>query len=208
MNRAAARGRATTGALFRTAHPGHARGGTNRNARTRRRRSDDHVLPQHHQPGAIARALNRSTGCGYQKALQRVKAAADAGKLPARLDQAGREEAVRLLTENRPQSALATMGVASGPSSDTPPAVAYGMVRGGADKIVTVAPADLVGEMLRAIEVHRNLQNKERTVDAMRAQRDQNLNPFLLPTVPQELVTQVERILEQTRRLSRRDELQ
>ncbi|MFC8442608.1 hypothetical protein ACFUJT_31160 [Streptomyces griseoincarnatus] len=156
----------------------------------------------------IARELNRSTGCGYQKALQRVKAAADVGQLPAKLDQAGREEAVRMLTGNRPQPAPAPMGVVSGSSSDTPPVVVHGLVRGGADKTVTTLPVGQVVEMYRAIEAHRSLRNKERTVDAMRAQRDQGLLPFLLPAVPQDLATQMEQLLEQTRRLSGRDESQ
>ncbi|WP_394426817.1 hypothetical protein [Streptomyces sp. SGAir0957] len=179
----------------------------------------------------IARALNRSTGCGYQKALQRVKAAADAGKLPAKLDQAGREEAVRMLTENPAQPAPAPAGVASGPSSHTEtPVVMPGLVRGGLDKTVAVIdtgalaqpgyrvlPVDLhespsltglMVETHQAMEAHRNLRNKERVVDAMRAQRDRGLNPYLLPTVPQELLNQAERLLEQTRRLQRSDEPQ
>lgn len=175
----------------------------------------------------IARALNRSTGCGYQKALQRVRAAADAGKLPAKLDQAGREEAVRMLTENHTQPATAPGAVASGPSSDTqPPVVTRGLVRGGLDKTVTdagalaqqgyrVLPVDLpesltelMVETNRAMEAHRNLRYKERVVDAMRAQRDQDLTPYLLPTVSQELVKRVGLLLEQTRRLPRSDKPQ
>ncbi|MGP3950850.1 hypothetical protein [Streptomyces sp. 7N604] len=177
----------------------------------------------------IARALNRSTGCGYQKALQRVKAAADAGKLPAKLDQAGREEAVRMLTENHTQPTPAPAAVASGPSSHTQsPVVTRGLVRGGMDKTVAaidtgalaqqgyrVLPVDLpesltelMVETHQTMEAHRNLRNKERVVDAMRAQRDQGLNPYLLPTVPQELAKQVELLLEQTRRLPRSDEPQ
>ncbi|MFF3959134.1 hypothetical protein ACFYY1_38970 [Streptomyces sp. NPDC001890] len=175
----------------------------------------------------IARALNRSTGCGYQKALQRVKAAADAGKLPAKLDQAGREEAVRMLTENHIQPVPIPVAVASGPSSHTqPPVVARGLVRGGVDKTVAafdvgalaqqghqVVPVDLpesltelMVETHQAMEAHRNLRQKERVVDVMRAQRDQALNSFLLPTVPQELAKQVKLLLEQTRRLPQSDE--
>ncbi|MFF9076219.1 hypothetical protein ACF1A9_28600 [Streptomyces sp. NPDC014872] len=176
----------------------------------------------------IARALNRTTSCGYQKALQRVKAAADAGHLPAKLDAAGREEAVRMLTESHTQPA--PVAVASGPSADTQPsAVMLGLVRGGLDKTVAVVdasalaaqqghrvlPVDL-GESLtelraethRTVEAHRTLRYKERVVDAMRAQRDQSLNPYLLPTVPRELVQQVELLLEQTRRLPQSDNSQ
>jgi hypothetical protein len=177
----------------------------------------------------IARALNRATGCGYQKALQRVKAAADAGKLPAKLDQAGREEAVRMLTENHTQPTPAPVAVGSGPSSRTqPPVVLRGLVRGGMDKTVAaldagalaqqdyqVVPVDLpksltelMVETHQTMEARRNLRHKERVVDAMRAQRDQGLNPYLLPTVPQELVTQVELLLEQTRRLPQSDNSQ
>ncbi|MEU5242388.1 hypothetical protein ACH4UR_37435 [Streptomyces lydicus] len=179
----------------------------------------------------IARALNRSTGCGYQKALQRVKAAAAAGKLPAKLDQAGREEAVRMLTENptQPTPAPAPVAVASGAPSHTQPLVVTGgLVRGGMDKTVAaidagalaqrgyrVLPVDLpesltelMVETHQAMEAHRNVRNKERVVAAMRAQRDQGRNPYLLPTVPQELVKQVELLLEQTRRLPRSDEPQ
>ncbi|WP_330351831.1 hypothetical protein [Streptomyces sp. NBC_00582] len=155
----------------------------------------------------IARALNRTTGCGYQKALQRVKAAAAAGQLPAKLDQAGREEAVRTLTENHTQPA--PVAVATSPSADTQPsAVTLGLVRGGLDKTVVVTDAgalaaqqghrvlpvdlgepltELMAETHRAMEAHRTLRYKERVVDAMRAQRDQSLNPYLLPTVPREL---------------------
>ncbi|WP_328372909.1 hypothetical protein OG800_49315 (plasmid) [Streptomyces sp. NBC_00445] len=177
----------------------------------------------------IARALNRTTGCGYLKALQRVQAAADAGKLPAKLDQAGREEAVWMLTENHTQPTPAPVAVASGPSSHPQPAVVTrGLVRGGLDKTVVaidagamaqqgdrVLPVDLpesltvfLVETQQAIEALRNLRYKERVVDAMRAQRDQGLNPYLLPTVPQELVKQAELLLEQTRRRQRSDEPQ
>ncbi|WP_331738424.1 hypothetical protein [Embleya sp. NBC_00896] len=180
----------------------------------------------------IARALNRLTGCGHQKALQRVKAAADAGKLPAKLDQAGREEAVRVLTESHTQPAPAPVPVASGPSPETqPPVVTLGQVCGGLDKTVAVTDAgaqaeqgykvlpvdlgdlpepltELMVEAHRAMEAHRHLRQKERVVDAMRAQRDQGLNPYHLPTVPQELVEQVELLLEQTRRLPTSDEPQ
>lgn len=172
----------------------------------------------------IARALNRSTRCGYQRALQRVQAAADAGKLPAKLDQAGREEAVRMLTENHPQPAPIPVALASGPSSRTqPPVITRGLVRGGMDKTVAafdigaltqqgdqVVPVDLpesltelMVETQQAMEARWNLQQKERVVNAMRAQRDQGLSPVLLPTVPQELVSQMELLLEQTRRRTR-----
>ncbi|MEV6404039.1 hypothetical protein AB0M58_13980 [Streptomyces bobili] len=179
----------------------------------------------------IARALNRTTGCGYQKALQRVKAAADAGQLPAKLDQAGRDEAVRMLTEKHTQPASAPVAVASGPSADTqPPATTLGLVRGGLDKTVFVTDAhalaqqghqvlpfdlgesltELMAETHRAMEAHRTLQYKERVVDAMRAQRDQSLNPYLLPipAVPQELVRQAELLLERTRRLPQSNDSQ
>ncbi|MFH9821282.1 hypothetical protein [Streptomyces sp. NPDC017230] len=176
----------------------------------------------------IARALNRTTSCGYQKALQRVKAAAEAGQLPAKLDQAGREEAVRMLTEGHSRPAPGV--VKSGPSADTQPsAVTLGLVRGGMDKTVAVTDAralatqqghrvlpvdlgepltELRAETQRAMEAHRNLRDKERVVDAMRAQRDQGLHPYLLPTVPRELGQQVELLLEQTRRLSQSDNSQ
>ncbi|MFD7919751.1 hypothetical protein ACFV3R_11045 [Streptomyces sp. NPDC059740] len=47
----------------------------------------------------IARALNKATGCGYQRALERVVDAADRNLLPSVLDAAGRAEAVRILTD-------------------------------------------------------------------------------------------------------------
>ncbi|MGP3953498.1 hypothetical protein [Streptomyces sp. 7N604] len=47
----------------------------------------------------IARALNKATGCGYQRALERVVDAAERNLLPPVLDAAGRAEAVRILTD-------------------------------------------------------------------------------------------------------------
>nr|WP_024126855.1 hypothetical protein [Streptomyces sp. F2]AHE39619.1 Hypothetical protein pFRL4_386 [Streptomyces sp. F2] len=47
----------------------------------------------------IARALNKATGCGYQRALERVVDAAERKLLPPVLDAAGRAEAVRILTD-------------------------------------------------------------------------------------------------------------
>lgn len=47
----------------------------------------------------IARALNKATGCGYQRALERVVGAAEHNLLPPVLDAAGRAEAVRILTD-------------------------------------------------------------------------------------------------------------
>ncbi|MGT2530682.1 hypothetical protein ACU4GG_29120 [Streptomyces nojiriensis] len=92
----------------------------------------------------IARALNRSTGCGYQKALQRVRAAADAGKLPAKLDQVGRDEAVRMLIENHSEAVPTTVSVVSAPSSaEQPPVVASGLVPGGLDKTSPRPPLSL-----------------------------------------------------------------
>lgn len=60
----------------------------------------------------IARALNKATGCGYQRALERVADAAARNLLPPVLDAAGRAEAVRILTDPAaiapaPQSMLA-----------------------------------------------------------------------------------------------------
>jgi len=171
----------------------------------------------------IARALNSSTGCGYQKALQRVKAAADAGQLPAKLDQAGHEEAVRMLAESHPQAIPAPSPVPapSAPHVGThPSAVTLGLVRGGLDKTVAVSdisalglpghqvlPVDLgdlpftelVLTMHRSAERHRGLKQKERVVEAMRAERDRWLNPFLLPAVPEGLLEQVERLVAQAR---------
>lgn len=46
----------------------------------------------------IARALHRMCGCGYQEALRRVREAAETGRLPSRLDAAGRAEAVSVLS--------------------------------------------------------------------------------------------------------------
>ncbi|MCL3998905.1 hypothetical protein [Streptomyces lavenduligriseus] len=177
----------------------------------------------------IARALNRTTGCGYQKALQRVQAAADAGKLPAKLDQAGREEAVRMLTDNDTQPAPAPVAVTSGPTSPThSPVATRGLVRGGPDKTVGALdtgalaqpgnralpvdlPESLTGltlETHQAMEALRNLRNKKRFVDAMRAERDQGLRPYLLPAASPELMRQMELLLEQTRRLPRSDKPQ
>ncbi|WP_030230469.1 hypothetical protein [Streptomyces sp. NRRL S-350] len=176
----------------------------------------------------IARALNTSTGCGYQTALQRVQAAADAGRLPARLDQAGREEAVRMLTENhlRPTPAVAAESV---PSKATPPStMLLGLGRGGLDKTVAVtdfgalargrqvlpvdlgdlSPTELLLTVHEAMEKRRALQQKERVVTAMRAERDRKLNPFLLPAVPEGLREQVERLASQTRKKPRSGEPQ
>ncbi|WP_250305238.1 hypothetical protein [Streptomyces sp. A 4/2] len=173
----------------------------------------------------IARALNSSTGCGYQRALQRVKAAADAGRLPARLDQAGRDEAVRMLTESHPQPIPAPTAAASAPPVDTKPsAMMLGLVRGGLDKTVAVSdvgtlarqghqvlpvdlgdlsPTELLLTVHGAMERRRALQQKERVVEAMRAERDRKLNPFLLPAVPEGLREQVERLAAQTRQKPR-----
>lgn len=68
--------------------------------------------------------------------------------------------------------------------------------------------AGLMVETHQAMEAHRNMRNKERVVNEMRAHREQGLNPYLLPAVPQELVKQAELLLERTRRLPRRDEPQ
>lgn len=110
----------------------------------------------------IARALNRSTDCGYQKALQRVRAAAAAGQLPAKLDRAGRDQAVRMLAEGPARTAV--------PSE-----------KAAARQEHQVLPAGLMTEAHRATERLRGLRDKERTVAAMRAQRDQRLNPYLMP---------------------------
>jgi hypothetical protein len=169
----------------------------------------------------IARALHRATGCGYQKALQRVQAAADAGRLPARLDRAGREEAVRMLTEYQPQPAPAVE--ASAPVAGAQPSALAGLVRGGLDKTVAVvdigalarqgdrelslfdleglSSPELAFTLHRAMERRRSLEQKERVVAAMRAERDRNLHPFpLLPAVPEALREQLERLAAQTRR--------
>ncbi|GHG12609.1 hypothetical protein ACFFSH_29625 [Streptomyces filamentosus] len=121
----------------------------------------------------IARALNRSTGCGYQKALQRVRAAAAAGRLPAKLDQAGRDQAVRMLAEDHAQPARAA--VPGEKAAGARPEHQVG-------DLLNVPPADLM-EAHRAMERLRGLRDKERTVAAMRAQRDQRLNPYLMPQV-------------------------
>ncbi|WP_406300994.1 hypothetical protein OG948_60275 (plasmid) [Embleya sp. NBC_00888] len=176
----------------------------------------------------IARALNRSTGCGYQKALQRVKAAADAGRLPAKLDQAGREEAVRMLAKDHSWHGPVPVAVASGPSAGThPPAVTLGPDRGGPAETVAdagapdrqghqgpaVDPGDLPGsftasmlETQRSLAALRSLREKERVVAAMRAERDRGSPPHLLPAVSQKVVEQVELLLEQTRPLPWSDE--
>lgn len=114
----------------------------------------------------IARALNRSTGCGYQKALQRVRAAAAAGQLPAKLDRAGRDQVVTMLAEGPARPARS---------------VVPGEKTAGARQEHQVLPADLMMEARRATERLRGLRDKERTVAAMRAQRDQRLNPYLMP---------------------------
>ncbi|MFE9424315.1 hypothetical protein ACFYNO_15255 [Kitasatospora sp. NPDC006697] len=169
----------------------------------------------------IARLLNSSTGCGYQKALQRVQAAADAGRLPARLDQAGREEAVRMLTEPHPQPFPAPAVAGGAPSLDMQPSVALlGLVRGGLEKTVTVAdvgvwargrqvlpvdlgdlsPTELALRNYEATERRRNLQRKEQVVAAMRAQRDRSLAPYLLlPAVPEAVREGMERLVARTR---------
>lgn len=80
----------------------------------------------------IAKALRDATGCTYQQALQRVEDAADRGLLPAVLDKAGRQEAVRLLSaplgSSGPASALARDERAPRRTSVVPGAP------GGADK--------------------------------------------------------------------------
>lgn len=50
----------------------------------------------------IARALHQATHCGYQEALRQVRLAAERGLLPATLDGAGRERAVRILSTTPP----------------------------------------------------------------------------------------------------------
>ncbi|MFB8401131.1 hypothetical protein [Streptomyces sp. NPDC055912] len=153
--------------------------------------------------------MNRLTGCGYQKALQRVKAAADRGQLPAKLDQAGREEAVRMLAEDHTRPAPAAIAVASGPPADAGAPAQQDhqelpVDQGELPKSFT----ELMVETHRAMEARRTLRDKERYVDAMRAQRDQGLDPYGRPSLPRELVQQVELLLEQTRRLPRSDDPQ
>lgn len=169
----------------------------------------------------IARALHRATGCGYQKALHRVKAAADAGRLPAKLDQAGREEAVRLLTEIHPQPVPAPAVAEGVPTPGMQPsAVVLGLVRGGPEKTVAVAdvgmlaggrqmlpadlgdlsPTELALTIHEAMERRRALQRKEQVVAAMRAERDRGLAPFLLlPAVPEGVREEMERLVARTR---------
>lgn len=124
----------------------------------------------------IARALNRSTGCGYQRALQRVRAAAAAGQLPAKLDQAGHDQAVRMLVEDHTRPARAAVPgekvAGARPEHQVPP-----------DDLLNAPSVDLMMEAHRAMERLRGLRAKERTVAAMRAQRDQRLNPYLMPQV-------------------------
>lgn len=69
-----------------------------------------------------------------------------------------------------------------------------------------VLPVDLVDlshtELLVApggMERRRSLQKKERVVEAMRAERDRKLNPFLLPAVPEGLFERVYRLVAQAR---------
>ncbi|MER7001134.1 DnaB-like helicase C-terminal domain-containing protein [Streptomyces sp. NPDC000410] len=56
----------------------------------------------------IAKALHRACGCGYQEALRRVREAAAAGRLPGRLDAAGRAAAVAFLSETAGKGPTAT----------------------------------------------------------------------------------------------------
>ncbi|MCM2430977.1 hypothetical protein [Streptomyces sp. RKAG337] len=67
----------------------------------------------------IAKALRRATGCSYQQALHRVEAAAAQGLLPAVLDKAGRDEAVRLLSAPQtPDASLSSVPASSPPLWD------------------------------------------------------------------------------------------
>ncbi|MEU6405342.1 hypothetical protein [Streptomyces sp. NPDC046985] len=80
----------------------------------------------------IAKALRDAAGCTYQQALQRVEDAADRGLLPAVLDKAGRQEAVRLLS-----APLGSSGPASAPTRDERASLRTSPVPGapgGADK--------------------------------------------------------------------------
>ncbi|MFE0056081.1 hypothetical protein [Streptomyces sp. NPDC059003] len=112
----------------------------------------------------VARALNRLTGCGYQKALQRVRAAAAAGQLPAKLDHVGRDQAVRELAKGHSRPDLTAVP---------------GEQDAGDEQKHQVPPDDLLDLMMethQAAERLRALRDKERTVAAMRAQRDERLN--------------------------------
>jgi hypothetical protein len=80
----------------------------------------------------IAKALREAAGCTYQQALQRVEEAAARGLLPAVLDKAGRQEAVRLLS-----SPLGSSGPAPAPACEGKAAsrtCVMPNVAGGADK--------------------------------------------------------------------------
>lgn len=72
----------------------------------------------------IAKALHHTVGCGYQEGLRRVREAAAAGLLPARLDAAGRAAAVEFLgqTVTAPAAAAASRThTAPRPASPQPP---------------------------------------------------------------------------------------
>lgn len=160
----------------------------------------------------IARALNRTTGCGHQEALRRVRAAADAGQLPAKLDRAGREEAARMLAEALPQS---TPHQVAEPAKVQASAVVRSgqFTRGGQDKTVLevgtrpqpgqLALDELALVVSRSTEAQRHLRSKERFVQSMRAQRGLGL-PILLPDVPQEVVQQMQQLGQQMNGTPRR----
>ncbi|MFI6112792.1 hypothetical protein [Kitasatospora sp. NPDC051164] len=71
-----------------------------------------------------------------------------------------------------------------------------------------LSPTELLLTVHEAMERRRALQQKERVVAAMRAERDRKLNPFLLPAVPEGLREQVERLASQTRKKPRSGEPQ
>ncbi|MFD8664882.1 hypothetical protein ACFV1U_05715 [Streptomyces microflavus] len=154
----------------------------------------------------IARALNRTTGCGHQEALRRVRAAADAGQLPAKLDRTGREEAARMLAEALPQSTAHQ--VAEPAEVQASPVVRLGqLTRGGQDKtVLEVGTRPQPGQLplselallgSRLAEAQRHLRSKERLVQSMRAAQRELRVPILLPDVPQEVVQQMQQLGQQ-----------
>jgi len=90
----------------------------------------------------IAKELNRRTSCGYHEALNRVEDAAQAGLLPAVLNQEGREEAVRILAnaETNPTTKATSGERSSSFAAPVPrPSPPDPVSRGGARKTVSTA---------------------------------------------------------------------
>ncbi|POX57509.1 hypothetical protein C3492_43210 [Streptomyces sp. Ru62] len=94
----------------------------------------------------IAKALHHSVGCGYQEALRRVREADAAGRLPARLDAAGRAAAVEFLaqTVTTAVTAAATR-TQPAPQPPQPPSAPGALSWAGGAAPASLAPGTVTG---------------------------------------------------------------